>query len=75
MSGSVQLERFADYHDGVLLLDRPVRELRGMTYQKLYSIRADDNVYLLPAPRAAEVKLATEIPYRGVLAKAFSHPK
>ncbi len=70
MSGSVQLERFAEYDDGVLRLDRPVRELRGTTYKQLFSIRMNNDFYLLPSARVAEVQDAPPaIPYLGVLAR------
>ena len=70
-SGSVQLERVAEYDDGILLLNRPVRELRGTTYQRLYTVHIGDDVWLLPTVRVDEIDTATsEIPYRGVLARS-----
>ena len=70
-SGSVQLERYAKYEDGVVQLDRPVRELNGTTYTKLFSVRANGEVYLLPAPRVNEFDVGLESLYRGVLARAW----
>jgi hypothetical protein len=69
-SGSVQLERYAEYQDGVVHLDRPVRELNGTTYAHLYSVRANGEVYLLPAPRVNEFDVELESLY-GVLARAW----
>ena len=73
-SGSVQLERLAEYDDGVLLLQRPVRELFGDTYRRLYSVRVDDAIWLLPSLRVTEFQADTsEIPYRGVFTRATQH--
>jgi hypothetical protein len=70
LSGSVQFERYAKYDDGVLLLDRPVRELRGTTYRQLFSVRVNDDIYLLPPPRVTEVHdINSEIPFLGVLSR------
>jgi|CXWL01.1.fsa_nt_gi hypothetical protein len=71
LSGSVQLERIAEYDEGVILLDRPVRELRGETYERLFSVRLNDSICLLPSIRVTDIQADTsEIPYRGVLAQA-----
>ena len=70
LGGSVQLERFADYEDGVLLLNRPVQELTGATYQQVYSVRINDTLCLVPSIRIVKVHADTsEFPYRGVLAR------
>ena len=71
LGGSVQLERSADYVDGVILLNRPVRELSGITYDRLYSVRIEDAICLIPSVRVTGVQGdSPEIPYRGVLARA-----
>ena len=72
LGGSVQLERIAEYDDGVLLLNRPVRELTGATYQRLFSVRVNDGSNcLVPSVHLIEFNSDTsEIPYRGVLTLA-----
>ena len=69
-SGAVQLERFAEYENGVILLDRPVRELGGTTYEKLFTVRVNDEIYLLPSPRVIDFGVGTSVPHRGVLVRA-----
>jgi hypothetical protein len=49
-----ELQRTATYEQGVLTLDRPVKEIAGPTYQKLYTVRIDGEDCLLPAARSEE---------------------
>jgi len=68
--GSVQLERSAEYEDGMLLLHRPVRELTGATYERLFSVRVNDAIWLLPSVRVTEIQADTsELSYWGVLSR------
>ena len=45
-----RLARIGRFIDGVLLLDRPVREDIGYTYTKLYAVRVEEQDYLVPSP-------------------------
>lgn len=67
-SGSVELERRAEYSNGLLLLDRPVRELRGETYQRLYTVRRGDRLMLVPSIRLEKLSEDSILRTRGVLA-------
>jgi hypothetical protein len=49
-----ELGRTATYDHGVLTLDRPVKEVPGPAYQKLYTVRIDGEDCLLPAARSEE---------------------
>jgi hypothetical protein len=49
-----ELQRTATYDQGVLTLDRPVKEVPGPAYQKLYTVRIDGEDFLLPAARSEE---------------------
>jgi hypothetical protein len=67
LGGCVKLERTATYHNGVVLLDRPVQELLGERYQRLYTLLVDQDLYLVPSIRVADVLESGTVPYRGVL--------
>jgi hypothetical protein len=53
-----ELRRTATYDQGVLMLDRPVKEIPGPAYQKLYTVRIDGVDCLLPAARSKEFEQA-----------------
>ena len=53
-SRSCNLERTATYEQGVLVLNRPVKEMHGLAYQRLYTVRIDGRDYLLPSARVME---------------------
>lgn len=52
---SILLCRTAKYEDAVLVLDRPVQELSGKTYQRIYAVRSGDREYLVPSMRVDSV--------------------
>jgi hypothetical protein len=70
LSGSVKLNRLGEFQDGVIVLDRPLRELTGTTYDRLYSVRINETACLLPSARVMDIQAdTTEVQYRGVLSK------
>lgn len=52
-----RLKRSAEYRDGVITLDRPVKGIMGPIYQRMYSIRFEEREYLLPAPNVSEFEV------------------
>jgi hypothetical protein len=46
--GGLDLTRTAEAKEGTILLDLPVREYAGTTYQRLYVVRVQGKEYLLP---------------------------
>ena len=50
------LERTATYWDGVLTLNRPVREYASKTYDRLYAVRINGEECLLPACSVGQIQ-------------------
>ena len=46
--------RSATYRDGVITLDRPVKEMFGPIYQRLYTVAFEGTEHLLPSANVAE---------------------
>jgi len=55
-----QLKRTGSYRDGVLTLDRPVREYCPITFKTMYAMRVDGKELLLPAPNVDDLLKALD---------------
>lgn len=55
LSRAIELDRTGVFSAGELLLDRPVRELGGATYRKLYLLYLDGAECLSPPQRVAQL--------------------
>ena len=49
--------RSATYHDGVITLDRPVKEMFGPIYQRLYTVAFEGTEHLQPSANVAEFEV------------------
>jgi hypothetical protein len=48
---SISLKRVATYGAGIVTLDRPVQEVLGETFQRLYTVRVHGREYIIPSVR------------------------
>lgn len=56
LSQHILLTRTATCKSGMLILDRPVQEISGTTYQRLYTARIHGREYLVPSARVEKLK-------------------
>ena len=58
---SIKLERTATFENGILILDRPVQDIPGKTFQRLFAVHIQDRNYLIPSVQLDQLKEILEM--------------